>query len=323
MPSAQSPASPPPSCSSLRPGQERPRGLRGEAVQDHGALSRAVAIRARERKLPPCSRSGRPTAGLSASMTTAIRRGCRWSSTTGPLGRGLRTAPTSSSPRNRGSGSSATTAPATAVRRGRRAAPLRTPPRTPMRSPTHSASSATAAGASRAEGRTFSPAPRSVTNGSSQSRVSLPLRPTPHRDSTGSRAWARRTTSSSGRPWRARLPSRPYLEHVASDMLNAAPDDLVGLLATLLGDEDRAVLTGAFAEYMLESDGRPRARSRRLARRRSGLRRALGLRPREHRPSDALAARGRRPVRSGVARSVARRADPRRPRRASERATGT
>ena len=27
------------------------------------------------------------------------------------------------------------------------------------------------------------------------------------------------------------------------------------LLETLLGDEDRAVLTGAFAEYMLETDG--------------------------------------------------------------------
>ena len=37
-------------------------------------------------------------------------------------------------------------------------------------------------------------------------------------------------------------------------MLDASPDDLVGVMATLLGDEDRAVLTGAFAEFVLESD---------------------------------------------------------------------
>jgi pimeloyl-ACP methyl ester carboxylesterase len=47
---------------------------------------------------------------------------------------------------------------------------------------------------------------------------------------------------------------RAYLEPVAEAMLDASPDDLVAVLATLLGDEDRAVLTGAFAEYMLECD---------------------------------------------------------------------
>jgi pimeloyl-ACP methyl ester carboxylesterase len=47
---------------------------------------------------------------------------------------------------------------------------------------------------------------------------------------------------------------RRYLEQEAKGMLDASPDDLVGVMATLLGDEDRAVLTGAFAEFVLESD---------------------------------------------------------------------
>ena len=96
-------------------------------------------------------------------------------------------------------------------------------------------------------------------------------------------------------------------------MLAASPDELVAVMATLLGDEDRAVLTGAFAEFMLESD-------------------AHGLEPGVDgwldddlaflqpwgfdlgaidRPT-LLAARRGRPVRAGVARAVARRADPRR-----------
>ena len=45
---------------------------------------------------------------------------------------------------------------------------------------------------------------------------------------------------------------RPYLEHETEAMLAASPDELVAVMATLLGDEDRAVLTGAFAEFMLE-----------------------------------------------------------------------
>jgi len=47
---------------------------------------------------------------------------------------------------------------------------------------------------------------------------------------------------------------RPYLEHEAAAMLDASPDDLVAVMATLLGDEDRAVLTGAFAAFVLDSD---------------------------------------------------------------------
>ena len=47
---------------------------------------------------------------------------------------------------------------------------------------------------------------------------------------------------------------RPYLEQEAQAMLGAPADELVAVLATLLGAEDRAVLTGALAEYMLEAD---------------------------------------------------------------------
>jgi pimeloyl-ACP methyl ester carboxylesterase len=47
---------------------------------------------------------------------------------------------------------------------------------------------------------------------------------------------------------------RPYLEHETEAILAASPDELVAVMATLLGDEDRAVLTGAFAEFLLESD---------------------------------------------------------------------
>ena len=47
---------------------------------------------------------------------------------------------------------------------------------------------------------------------------------------------------------------RPYLEHEAEAILGASADDLVQVMQTLLGEEDRAVLTGAIAEYMLESN---------------------------------------------------------------------
>jgi pimeloyl-ACP methyl ester carboxylesterase len=47
---------------------------------------------------------------------------------------------------------------------------------------------------------------------------------------------------------------RPYLEQAAPELCGASADALVGMMATLLGEEDRAVLTGAFADYMLESD---------------------------------------------------------------------
>jgi len=47
---------------------------------------------------------------------------------------------------------------------------------------------------------------------------------------------------------------RPYLEHEAEAMLDASAEDLVAVMATLLGDEDRAVLTGTFAQFVLASD---------------------------------------------------------------------
>ena len=47
---------------------------------------------------------------------------------------------------------------------------------------------------------------------------------------------------------------RAYLDAQAADLLAAQPDDLLRLMETLLGAEDRAVLTGAFAEFMLESE---------------------------------------------------------------------
>lgn len=47
---------------------------------------------------------------------------------------------------------------------------------------------------------------------------------------------------------------RPYLEQERNDVLNAGLDELLRLFETLLGPADRAVLTGEFAAWMLESD---------------------------------------------------------------------
>lgn len=47
---------------------------------------------------------------------------------------------------------------------------------------------------------------------------------------------------------------RPYLEQERNDVLQAQPDDLLRLFETLLGPADRAVLTGEFAAWMLQSD---------------------------------------------------------------------
>jgi pimeloyl-ACP methyl ester carboxylesterase len=48
---------------------------------------------------------------------------------------------------------------------------------------------------------------------------------------------------------------RPYLETEAAGILAAADaEDLVRVMETLLGPADRAVLTGAFAEYLLDTD---------------------------------------------------------------------
>jgi pimeloyl-ACP methyl ester carboxylesterase len=47
---------------------------------------------------------------------------------------------------------------------------------------------------------------------------------------------------------------RAYCDTAAQEMLAAAPEGLVRVLDSLLGAEDRAVLTGRFAEYLLESE---------------------------------------------------------------------
>jgi pimeloyl-ACP methyl ester carboxylesterase len=47
---------------------------------------------------------------------------------------------------------------------------------------------------------------------------------------------------------------RAYCEPAAAAMFNAKPEALVQLLDSLLGPEDRSVLTGRFAEYLLECD---------------------------------------------------------------------
>jgi pimeloyl-ACP methyl ester carboxylesterase len=47
---------------------------------------------------------------------------------------------------------------------------------------------------------------------------------------------------------------RTYLDIERAGLLNAQSDDLVRLMETLLGEEDRSVLTGAFADYLLETD---------------------------------------------------------------------
>jgi pimeloyl-ACP methyl ester carboxylesterase len=47
---------------------------------------------------------------------------------------------------------------------------------------------------------------------------------------------------------------RAYCESATAEMLGAKPEELVQLLDSLLGPSDRAVLTGAFAEYLLECD---------------------------------------------------------------------
>jgi pimeloyl-ACP methyl ester carboxylesterase len=47
---------------------------------------------------------------------------------------------------------------------------------------------------------------------------------------------------------------RPYLETEAAGLLAAQPEQLVQVMETLLGPADLAVLTGGFAEYMLDGD---------------------------------------------------------------------
>jgi pimeloyl-ACP methyl ester carboxylesterase len=49
-------------------------------------------------------------------------------------------------------------------------------------------------------------------------------------------------------------PLRAYCEQAAQEMTNAKPEELVHVLDSLLGPEDRSALTGRFAEYMLECD---------------------------------------------------------------------
>jgi pimeloyl-ACP methyl ester carboxylesterase len=47
---------------------------------------------------------------------------------------------------------------------------------------------------------------------------------------------------------------RAYCSTAAEQMVNAKPEELVQVLDSLLGPEDKSVLTGRFAEYMLECD---------------------------------------------------------------------
>jgi pimeloyl-ACP methyl ester carboxylesterase len=47
---------------------------------------------------------------------------------------------------------------------------------------------------------------------------------------------------------------RGYCESAAKEMLAAEPEELVQVLDSLLGAEDRSVLAGRFAEYVLECD---------------------------------------------------------------------
>lgn len=49
-------------------------------------------------------------------------------------------------------------------------------------------------------------------------------------------------------------PLRDYCASVAQEMVAAQPEELVQVIGSLLGPEDRSVLTGRFAEYMLECD---------------------------------------------------------------------
>ncbi len=47
---------------------------------------------------------------------------------------------------------------------------------------------------------------------------------------------------------------RAYLVPEGQQLLDATPDELVAVMETLLGPTDRAVLSGAFAEYLLAAD---------------------------------------------------------------------
>lgn len=47
---------------------------------------------------------------------------------------------------------------------------------------------------------------------------------------------------------------RPYLEEQAAGLVAATPEEIGAELESLLGDADRAVLTGGFAEYFVDSD---------------------------------------------------------------------
>jgi pimeloyl-ACP methyl ester carboxylesterase len=47
---------------------------------------------------------------------------------------------------------------------------------------------------------------------------------------------------------------RAYCEQATDGILNAQPEELVQVLDSLLGPEDKSVLTGRFAEFMLECD---------------------------------------------------------------------
>lgn len=58
-----------------------------------------------------------------------------------------------------------------------------------------------------------------------------------------------------GKVLEGEAPLRAFLEVEAAAMKDASPAELVTVFATLLGPEDRAVLSGAFAHYVLTSGG--------------------------------------------------------------------
>ena len=106
-----------------------------------------------------------------------------------------------------------------------------------------------------------SPAPRSATSGSWPSRASPQSRRTTPKGSTCSTGWARRTTSSSARCSRARRRCARTSSRGDRRCSPRRPTSSSRLMATLLGDEDRAVLTGEFAEYCSADGTRSRPAS--------------------------------------------------------------
>ena len=168
-------------------------------------------------------------------------------------------------------------------------------------------------GASPAAARTSSPAPPSATSASPPSRASPRSRRGTPKGSTGSRAWASRTSRSSTRcsPAKPRCARRSSVSR--AEMLAAAPSELVTVWSSLLGEEDRSVLTervrrvhpriGRASACATASTAGSTTTSRSSSRGASTLGR--------DQPAGAPPPRRRRPLRPGVARPLAGRPHPR------------